>query len=224
MITDERDTLIDCERDALIDDPDCQERGKYDHESHTRIDPKEEKSYEERPRRKTLSTVERSTVLSGYEISNQGNMGEYHGDFFDGFNTSWSDTARDFPERDGLYLKTRFLALKRTDDTHSESKQEDNKANKIPDIGKRKIKYQHRSKISRIDRHDDETDKEELDNTRYPCMTIDKMTLKSCLTRHEDKYTEKAVANHGILSFVGRCFCEIFRHISIVSHLEPYYK
>jgi len=182
MITDERDTLIDRERDTLIDDPDGHERGKYDHESHTRIDPKEEKYHEERPCRKTLSTVERSTIFGGYQISNQGNMGECHGDFFDVFHTSWSDTARDFPERDGFYLKALFFALKRTDDTHSESKQEENKANKITDIGKRKIKYQHRSKISRIDRHDDETDKEELDNTRYTCMTIDKMTLKSCLS------------------------------------------
>ncbi len=134
MVTHERDTLIDRERDTLIDDPDGHERGKYDHEGHTRIDPKEEHTDKQRPRRKTLSTVERSTVLSRYKISNQRNMGEDHGDFFDGFHTSRSDTARDFSERDGLYLKTRFFALKRTDDTHSEGKQEENKANKISDI------------------------------------------------------------------------------------------
>lgn len=74
MVTDERDALIDSERDALIDDPDRHERGKDDHQCHTRIYPKEEKSHEERPGRKTLSAVKRGTIFCCYDISNKGNM------------------------------------------------------------------------------------------------------------------------------------------------------
>lgn len=61
-------------------------------------------------------------------------------------------------------------------------------------------------------------------DTRDPCMTTDKTTLKSLLSGHKYKYTQKAITDNGILSFVVRCFYLSIWHMSMVSYLFFDYK
>lgn len=79
-------------------------------------------------------------------------------------------------------MHTRQFAKQRLYDSQSEAHEEDSKSYEVGYIGKRKIKYQHRAKISRVYSGNHQNQHKKLKNGGYSGMTSDKITLKSLLS------------------------------------------
>jgi len=92
-ITQERHRIIDSERNTLIDNPEADKCSPDDHEGHTRIDPEQEDSHQERPGSESFSTIKYWSIFRSYHIAYERNMREHHGDFFDIIHTSRCDVC-----------------------------------------------------------------------------------------------------------------------------------